>query len=351
VLDGTINCDGDPGLQDDAGGGSGGSIWIKANQINSGGNLFARGGDGDLFGGGGGGGGRIAVYSPQNNFTGVVSVAAGDGAASGQPGTFYSSAVLAPFVLVSHSPSTQQSNTVNHIDLTFNEAVNPYSLAVSDFNVITPSGVIQQADVTLSTLSPVAVRITFPNQNQLGNYRIEAGPNITDIFGQPMSLVYTGAFSISLPAITGVITDTNGLPVAGVTVQPDGGLQPAATDATGTYALGVPSGWNGTVTPLLTGSMFVPGARSYTNVTASVTNQNYVAVTTIAPFVQVSGNSGNLQLGWYGIAGVNYQEFWSTNLIDWYVIGPVIPGTNGMVQVLAPLGPEPNKFFKVSAQN
>src|SRR5437016_10328681 len=44
----------------DAGGGSGGSLWISANVLTGRGEVLATGGVGELFEGGGGGGGRIA---------------------------------------------------------------------------------------------------------------------------------------------------------------------------------------------------------------------------------------------------------------------------------------------------
>ena len=53
-----------PALQDDAGGGSGGSIWLTAGALAGTGAIAADGGAGELYDGGGGGGGRIAIYTP-----------------------------------------------------------------------------------------------------------------------------------------------------------------------------------------------------------------------------------------------------------------------------------------------
>jgi hypothetical protein len=88
-LDGALSANGNPGWQDNSGGGSGGSIWISAGALTGAGNISAAGGDGDLFGGGGGGGGRIAIYSPENTFTGGISVSGGFGANSGEAGSIY----------------------------------------------------------------------------------------------------------------------------------------------------------------------------------------------------------------------------------------------------------------------
>jgi len=70
--------------------------------------------------------------------------------------------------------------------------------------------------------------------------------------------------------------------VPGVLIQPDGGLSTTTTDTNGNYALGILPGWSGTVVPSGGGFVFVPGSQVYTNVTMSISNQNYVAVITIA---------------------------------------------------------------------
>jgi len=67
--------------------------------------------------------------------------------------------------------------------------------------------------------------------------------------------------------------------------QPDGGLSTTTTDTNGNYVLGILPGWSGTVVPSGGGFVFVPGSQVYTNVTTSISNQNYMAVITIAPAV------------------------------------------------------------------
>jgi len=68
-----------------AGGGSGGSIWLIANNITGTGNISANGGDADI---GGGGGGRIAIYATLDTFTGQIT-AYGGGNYRAAPGTIY----------------------------------------------------------------------------------------------------------------------------------------------------------------------------------------------------------------------------------------------------------------------
>jgi hypothetical protein len=351
TVDGSLTASGNAGLQDDSGGGAGGSLWVSASQLIGSGNILAAGGSGDLYGGGGGGGGRIAIYSPANTFTSLVSVAGGAGATPGQTGTVFSAASQLGFQALSHSPTGVVSNTLSFIDITFSDAINPNSVTASDFILYTPVGQVAQANLTTSFPSLTTLRLTFPQQNFVGNYRVEAGPGILDLFGQPMSQVYTGAFSIQLPAISGMITNTNGLAVAGVSVQPSGGLQAAISDGTGAYAFGVPAGWSGTVTPSFSGSMFVPGARSYSNVQSDSTRQDFLLVSTIGASLTGGSAGTNFGLGWYGIANVVYQPAWSTNLIDWYPLASPITGTNGLLQLLVPVATDPVKFFRVSAQN
>jgi hypothetical protein len=57
----------------------------------------------------------------------------------------------------------------------------------------------------------------------------------------------------------------------------DGVTKTATADGSGLYSFTVPSGWSGTVTPSKTGYTFTPPSRSYTNVLANQTAQNYTA--------------------------------------------------------------------------
>jgi hypothetical protein len=139
--------------------------------------------------------------------------------------------------------------------------------------------------------------------------------------------------------------------VPGILIQPDGGLSTTTTDTNGNYALGILPGWSGTVVPSGGGFMFVPGSLVYTNVTASVSNQNFVAVITIAPFLSAGLQTTNLTMSWYGISGVTYQIYSSTNLVDWLPYGTAFPGTNGLVVLPMPTGGDPARFFRVQASN
>jgi hypothetical protein len=66
--------------------------------------------------------------------------------------------------------------------------------------------------------------------------------------------------------------------VAGVTLSyTDGTVLTTTTDESGNYALKVPDGWSGTLTPSLAGYTFSPANYNYTNVTIDQTDQNFVS--------------------------------------------------------------------------
>lgn len=87
TINGNVSANGDSGLQDESGGGSGGSVWITAGTLSGAGTISATGGNGVFYGGGGGGGGRIAISALSNQFTGTTNASGGGGASPGQAGT------------------------------------------------------------------------------------------------------------------------------------------------------------------------------------------------------------------------------------------------------------------------
>ena len=345
-VNGNVSANGNPGAQDDSGGGSGGSVWITAGTLSGAGNISAMGGYGAPLGGGGGGGGRIAIYAPTNNFIGTTNANGGSGALPGQPGSIFFSSAFPGFQIISQSPTGLVSNAVSYVDLNFNEVVDPGSVSVSNFTLVMPGGglaLISSAAVS----SPSTVRVSFFPYNLQGDYSIQAGTAITNIFGLPLAQAYAGSFSISLPTISGTVTDTNGTPVAGVVLQPDGVLIGVVTDTNGDYALGVPPGWSGSVMPWAYNSIFVPALLTYSNVTSSLTNQNYLMVPIVAPNLTPSPNGTNLMMSWVGMSGITYQIWSSTNLVDWQPLGDPLAGTNGPMQILVPLGTDPATFFSL----
>jgi hypothetical protein len=56
-------------------------------------------------------------------------------------------------------------------------------------------------------------------------------------------------------------------------------------------------------------------------------------------------------MNWFGISGVTYQLYSSTNLVDWLPYGDAFPGTNGPVVLPVPTTGDPARFFRVQASN
>ncbi len=230
----------------------------------------------------------------------------------------------------------------------FNTAVSPYSISASHFGLMGPGG---QAigGLGVSTLGPSRFRISFPQQTAQGTYTLTVGPQIQDLSGQAMSQVCTSTFAIAWVVVQGTVTDTNGLPVPGVRLQPNGGLSSATTDINGNYVLSLPPAGIISVVPSKAGFILVPSYRTYASLTASIVNENYLAVNSVLPTLVSQVQSNNFRLNWYGISGVSYQPLYSTNLVDWVPYDVPLPGTNGPLQLLFPVDGGPIKFFRVGA--
>src|ERR1019366_5226188 len=85
------SADGNAGLTDGGGGGSGGSVWLTVGTLAGAGTISANGGAGNGFSLGGGGG-RVAIQYAVNLFFGATSAWGGNGAGWGGAGTIYSKA-------------------------------------------------------------------------------------------------------------------------------------------------------------------------------------------------------------------------------------------------------------------
>lgn len=148
--------------------------------------------------------------------------------------------------------------------------------------------------------------------------------------------------------ISGTVFDTNGAPVAGVTLQPSG-LASVKSDAAGFYSVTVPPIWSGSVTPT-DNAFFLPSSLSYSTVSANATNQNFlVALPSSFNFTGTEfDGTNNAGFSWYGINGVSYQPLCSSNLVDWTPYGSPILGTNGPAMFQVPVTNAPQLFFRLS---
>jgi hypothetical protein len=76
--------------------------------------------------------------------------------------------------------------------------------------------------------------------------------------------------------LSGTVT-SSGAGLAGVAMTASAAGSCTSSNGAGAYACTVAPGWTGSVTPSLTGYTFAPVSRSYGNVTANATGQDYVA--------------------------------------------------------------------------
>jgi hypothetical protein len=112
-----------------------------------------------------------------------------------------------------------------------------------------------------------------------GHIRVTVSPSQTTVdyiatTGGAVNYSYTILANLSL-VISGHILDPNAVPIEDVSVDAsnDGGSD--ITDVNGYYEISTPNDWSGTVTPQKTDYTFDPNSRSYANVTADQTNQDY----------------------------------------------------------------------------
>ncbi len=347
TVNGTISANGNAGLVEDSGGGSGGSVWLSAAWVSGVGRISAEGGAGQLYGGGGGGGGRIAIYSPANVFGGITSVRGGDGFARGGDGTIYLSSSYAPLEVVSQWPTGTVSYLVSQVDLTFNMAVDPYSAAAAEVALMTPGGLVVGSNCTVEVTGSRGVRIAVPAQSAEGDYTVVFGPQLKDLYQNPMAQAHTGHFTIVWPQIHGRVADTNNQPVAGVLVEANNGLTSALTDTNGEYALKAPVGVSVTVVPSKSGLFFIPGAYYPGTVQGEIWDYNFQAQSSELLGMDCAPQETGLAVSWYGVAGAAYQALWSSNLVDWVPYGLPVMGTNGPARLLLPFQPGPVGFYRL----
>ena len=359
TVNGPISAAGNSAIGNSSGGGAGGSIWVIAGAIKGISVISVLGGNGDGGNGGGGAGGRVAIYAANTagfgNVTNQVALNGGAGFGTGslygaQPGNLYFQSGYLALQGIGFAPVSAVMCAVSNVDVFFNVAVNPAAVTADDVTITTPGGPLPASQITVQMLGGTQLRVGFPPQNAPGSYQVQVGPQIEDLYGSAMAQAYSAAFTIAAPLISGTVLDTNGLPVTGVTLQPGGGLGGVLTATNGQYSLPVRASWTGTVLPTKPGWLFVPSARSYTNLTANVTNQNYTLVKTIAPAISSRQQGTDCHVEWYGISSVGYQPQSSTNLVNWVDFGGSLIGTNGPLGFDFPITSAPATFFRMRVE-
>lgn len=367
-IDGAVTANGVPGADYIyGGGGSGGSIYLNAKILTGAGTVSANGGP--SVAGGGGGGGRVVMYSgllvglanPPTALGGL----SGSGSKTnlnGQAGVVFNSTNIPPFQVTGVSPAGALLQPITNIEVRFGTAVDPSTFTAADVVITTPAGTIPAGQVTVTPASASVINVGFPVQSATGQYRIQLGPRIEDIFHQELDQngngipgevpndVYSATFSISNSvSLSGTIRLTNGTPVAGVLLQ--AGATTTTTAANGTYALYLPLGWSGTVTPQIAGCTFTPASRTYANLVASAASQDFTETIGFRPILTVTRVSGRVVVGWTSVVGVQYQIQTSDNLLIWANAGPLLTGNGSSLSWSFEAASNRQKFFRVVANN
>jgi RHS repeat-associated protein len=127
--------------------------------------------------------------------------------------------------------------------------------------------------------------------------------------------------------VSGTVT-LNGAPLAGVAFTGTNGAACTSSNTSGAYTCTVPSGWSGSVTPTLAAHSFTPGSRTYTNVTASQTAQNYTAV--LNPKISGTVTLFGAPLSGVSFAGTNGAVCSASNAAGQYSCD-VPPGWSGEI--------------------
>jgi FtsP/CotA-like multicopper oxidase with cupredoxin domain len=247
------------------------------------------------------------------NFTVTVSAPYTGSISAAKPGYFF-------------APATLSLSAVSVSTSGYNFTATP---AIQVFGLITTN--------TVPALPLPGVTVTFSNgvgtattdANGLYTANVPSGwsgtitPALAGYVFAPASRTLTGVTSIrgAQDFVAGVVyvvsgsVKSNGVALAGVTVNFSNGGGSVVTAADGSYTRNLRAGWTGTITPVLRGYQFSP-----TNLTVAVPlagplSQNFVTVQTISGRAQVRVNGQNV-----GLAGVTITL--STG-------GPVTTDVNG----------------------
>jgi len=100
----------------------------------------------------------------------------------------------------------------------------------------------------------------------------------TDSIGAGKMDVYfivSSSLTPSSPSITGSVKTSSGAGISDVSISFSSSGGTATTDGTGNYSITVPNGYTGTATPSKTGYTFDPASKTYSNVTANKTGEDY----------------------------------------------------------------------------
>src|SRR5690606_18696398 len=102
----------------------------------------------------------------------------------GEPDDFFSGSFTIDNtgpVLLAHTPSQFADGPFSQVEVEFNELIATGTFTTADVLITGPLGNVVPTSVV--ALSGTRFRVTFPAQQQIGNYEFRIGPNITDVHG------------------------------------------------------------------------------------------------------------------------------------------------------------------------
>jgi len=94
------------------------------------------------------------------------------------------------------TPSGLRNTDVAQLTAVFSEPIDPASFTADDVVVVTPSGPIDPAAITVIPTLADAFEIGIPVQSAEGQYQIEIGPGVEDTSGNPMAGAFQASFTI-----------------------------------------------------------------------------------------------------------------------------------------------------------
>ncbi|MBU0677139.1 MAG: Ig-like domain-containing protein [Verrucomicrobia bacterium] len=234
-LDGLITADGVPG-NSSHGGGSGGGIYIDTILLRGEGSMRARGGRGSYTSDGGGGGGRIAVYAVESagfDLSGRLSVegaevGSGSGS-SGDDGTIYLAADVAPVTFFAITPSGALREPVSSILLTCGNPLRSGTFALDDVSLTGPEGEVQLRSLVRLPLFQYELQLQTSADTD-GTYTLSIGTDIESIVGGVPSTVHEFSFTIDrtppvAPSITSHLPSPQTNEVASTSITLEGGRE------------------------------------------------------------------------------------------------------------------------------
>ncbi|MFC3149440.1 Ig-like domain-containing protein [Litoribrevibacter euphylliae] len=191
TLDGSLKANGQYPSSSYIGGGSGGSVWVIAKNINGSGFIQAHGGNARGYGGGGSGG-RVALYYQNNSGFNLdkITTAGGTGvhgATSGEDGTVFINQAQEAVRIVGSRPYNGELllAPITFIDVGFHGAIDSASFGLEDIRLNASSGPIMFDSIEDLGNNEYRLHLKAPLSNA-DTYRLEIGPDVLTTSGVPM---------------------------------------------------------------------------------------------------------------------------------------------------------------------